>query len=221
MTISAVLWDMDGVLLDSERLVQQAFADIMLRDGVLDDPEHRYIENVGMNFESTVNWYLQFVPSRDVAEAYYHEVSALYHSRMASHLALKPSAKDALKAVQQMGIPQMVVTSTNHQQAVYKLELFSLMPFFEDVLGGDQVKKGKPHPEPYLTAAHHLDVNIQDCLVIEDSENGVKSGLVAGAQVIHVPDLIPTSQNWVYDLAGSLSSLAELPSWLTSKKPSA
>lgn len=216
--IEAVLWDMDGVLIDSEHLVQQAFAEVMSATDYMDDPAQKYLETVGFNRASTVNWYLPYVGSREIAEELYSKVHDTYIELSKTQLKLKAGVVEALKTVQYMGIPQMVVTSTRTEVALLKLARFNILSYFEDVLGGDQVSKGKPHPEPYITGANRLKVPTKNALVIEDSENGVKSGVAAGCMVLHMPDLIDTKLEWNNVIYGALDSLESFPEWLTSKQ---
>jgi HAD superfamily hydrolase (TIGR01509 family) len=216
--IEAVLWDMDGVLIDSEHLVQQAFAEVMSTTNYMEDPAQKYLETIGFNRESTVNWYLPYVGSRDIAEGLYSKVHDTYIELSKTQLKLKPGVVEALKAVQYMGIPQMVVTSTKTEVALLKLARFDILSYFEGVLGGDQVSEGKPHPEPYLLGAKRLNVSTRNVLVVEDSENGVKSGVAAGCMVLHMPDLIDTKLEWNNVIYGALDSLESFPKWLASKQ---
>lgn len=206
---------MDGVLIDSEWLVQEAFIDVMTRSGVMDNVAERYKETVGMNRETTLQWYMQFVDSRERANEFFIEVGDIYRARMDKELRMKPGVVEALQSVKAAGIPQMVVTSSKFEHAVSKMDMFNLGHFFTEIIGGDQVTHGKPHPEPYLTAAKRLNVDAQNALVIEDSINGVKSGLAAGAMVIHVPDLIPTDPAWEDEIYAVLDTLESFPAWLS------
>ena len=216
--IQAVLWDMDGVLIDSEQLVQKAFVEVMLATGYMADPAEKYLETIGFNRESTVNWYLPYVGRREIAESLYSQVHDVYIELSKTQLKLKPGVVEALTAVQYMGIPQMVVTSTRTDVALDKLARFDLLPFFESVIGGDQVSQGKPHPEPYLKGAKKLNVPTHHILVVEDSANGVKSGVAAGCMVVHLPDLIETKLEWYNEIYGALDSLESFPDWLGSKQ---
>ena len=216
--IQAVLWDMDGVLIDSERIVQQAFVEVMSAHNIMDNPAERYLEIIGFNRESMLNWYSQFVSTQELAEFCFTQVFEAYVEKSKTLLTLKPGVIDALEAVQAMGLPQMVVTSSRTDVARLKLGHFNLLPYFEGILGGDLVKYGKPHPEPYLTGAQHLKTATENVLVLEDSENGVKSGVEAGCMVLHIPDLIPTHEDWHSSIYGALDSLESFPQWLETKQ---
>jgi HAD superfamily hydrolase (TIGR01509 family) len=209
---------MDGVLLDSERLVRNAFSQVMTEHGVMANPAERFLETVGLNHQGTLQWYLQFVDSLEQAEHYYSLVGALYMSRASSELALKAGVIEALNAVAELALPQMVVTSTHSTRARQKLAQFGLNSYFEHLIGGDQVVQGKPHPEPYVSACALLSVDPTRVLVIEDSANGVASGLAAGCMVLHVPDLIDTDPEWQDSIYHALDSLVSFPRWFNMQR---
>jgi len=211
--VEAVLWDMDGVLVDSERLVQEVFAEQMLEHNVMANPAQRYLETVGLNHKGTVNWYLQFVESEELAEHYCSLVGKKYLERIEAELQLKDGVIDALEAVAETGLPQMVVTSSKTEHALTKLKMFNIDGYFQHIIGGDQVEQGKPNPEPYLKACKHLSVDPSRALIIEDSPNGVTAGLAAGCMVIHVPDLIDTNPDWQDAIYNALDSLESFPRW--------
>ncbi|GGX64249.1 HAD family hydrolase [Saccharospirillum salsuginis] len=213
-----VLWDMDGVLIDSERLVRAVFVDVMTGGGPVPDPEQRYLETIGLNRTGLIQWFLQFVPDETTAEFWIDQTRDGFNARAKTELELKPGVIDALNHVRDAGLRQMVVTSTRTTMAEDKLARVGLLDYFTEVLGGDQVAQGKPHPEPYQKGCERLGLQSHQALAIEDSPNGVRSALAAGCAVIHVPDLIETDPDWHADLAGALDSLADLPRWMTQQE---
>ncbi len=211
----AVLWDMDGVLIDSERLVRDVFIDVMTSGGPVPEPAQRYLETIGLNRPGLIQWFLQFVSDEPTAEFWIDQTRDGFNERAKTELVLKPGVIEALDHIAEAGIPQMVVTSTRTAMAEGKLSQMGLLHYFTEVLGGDQVSQGKPHPEPYLTGCERLGVNRRHALAIEDSPNGVRSALAAGCAVIHVPDLVETDPEWHPELIAALESLEDLPAWLT------
>lgn len=209
---------MDGVLVDSERLVMDAFVDVMKEKGGLDDPAAFYKSTIGMNHASIVASYREIFPADGEAEDIFRQVETLYKARMKTDLQLKPGVLASLQSIRDMGLPQMVVTSTGTETAKHKLNLFSLMTYFEGLIGGDQVSHGKPHPEPYLTACSRLDINPEAALVVEDSPNGVKAAVAAGCAVVHVPDLVDTDPDWQEEIYDALDSLESFPDWFTAQR---
>jgi len=211
--IEAVLWDMDGVLLDSERLVRDIFVELMLADKVLQDPETVYMQSIGLNQKSIIELYTQYMFSIEQAEHYFQLVAKTYKQRISSDLLLKPGVLAALQAVDGEGLPQMIVTSSKTETAKMKIAKFGLQDYFCDILGGDQVTHGKPNPEPYVTACQRLGINPANALVVEDSPNGILAALAAGTAVIHVPDLIETDPEWTDRIYDALDSLESFPDW--------
>ncbi|WP_051207220.1 HAD family hydrolase [Saccharospirillum impatiens] len=212
--LDAVLWDMDGVLLDSERLVQAVFTEVMANGGPVPDAERRYLETIGLNRAGLIQWFLSYVDSADSAEYWIDQTGDRYTERAKTELVLKPGVVESLEHVARSGRRQMVVTSTRLALAEAKLERAGLRGYFESLLGGDQVTRGKPHPEPYLAGCTRLEVAPARSLVVEDSANGVLAGLAAGCNVLHVPDLLPTDPKWAGQLAATLTSLEAFPGWL-------
>lgn len=211
--IAGVLWDMDGVLLDSERVCHQAFLDVAANFPVQSDLSDLYLQTIGLTRAGIIARYTLELGSEAQAIELCDEVGRLYQQRSIVDLQLKPGVLEALNALMRHNIPQMVVTSSQTEVAKQKLQRFDLLPFFVDVLGGDLVEKGKPHPEPYLTGCRRLKLPQSHVLVVEDSENGVISGLSAGCMVLHVPDLIATKPEWQHDILGAIESLSEFSEW--------
>ncbi|WP_196158066.1 HAD family phosphatase [Reinekea sp. G2M2-21] len=216
--IEAVLWDMDGVLLDSERLVRDIFVELMVADGVMTNPEEVYLQSIGLNQASILELYQRTMGSAERASYYFDKVGEVYKSRLASDLLLKPGVDEALQAVAEAGLPQMIVTSTRTETANLKLSHFDIRSYFCDIVGGDQVNKGKPNPEPYLLACQKLAIEPSRALVIEDSPNGVVAALAAGTAVIHVPDLIETDPQWQDQIYDALDSLESFPEWFEQQR---
>lgn len=213
--IQGVLWDMDGVLIDSERLVRDVFVEVMNEGGPVPEPAQRYLQTVGLNRASLIQWFLTYVPDEATAEFWIDRTRDGFNERARTELVLKPGVIAALQHIADSGLPQMVVTSTRTAMAEDKLARMGLLDYFREVLGGDQVSQGKPHPEPFLTGCRRLGIDSQNALAIEDSPNGVRSALAAGCAVVHIPDLIETDPEWHGEIAVALDSLLELPGWMT------
>jgi HAD superfamily hydrolase (TIGR01509 family) len=216
--IEAVLWDMDGILLDSERLVHDIFVEVMADANLNCDLSEMYLGTVGMNQKSILELYVNHLGTEQQALHYFKLIETAYRERIKTDLVLKPGVVDALEAVKAADIQQMVVTSTKTESAHNKIGMFDLQDYFCDLVGGDQVTNGKPNPEPYLLACEKLGVEPSRALVIEDSPNGVRAGINAGSMVIHIPDLIETNPEWNDEIYDALDSLVSFPSWLTAQR---
>jgi HAD superfamily hydrolase (TIGR01509 family) len=108
-------------------------------------------------------------------------------------LAVKPGVHELLGWLEANAIKRAVATSTRRERAVSKLERTALLPRFHQIVGGDEVARGKPAPDIYVEAARRLSANAASCLVLEDSEPGVRAAFAAGMLPIMVPDLHPPS----------------------------
>ena len=191
--IKAVIFDMDGLLLDSERIALSTFMDACREFGFDPDVEV-YYRCIGGNDVRTkqilTEGYGEEFPFDDINKLWH----ATYEEEAASRpFPLKPGAVDLLRALEAKHVRKAVVTSTWRESARRKLLNAGLLSFFEFIVGGDDINKSKPDPEIYLTACRRLEEDPQQCLALEDSDNGVLSAFAAGLRVIQVPDLLQPS----------------------------
>ena len=129
-------------------------------------------------------------------------------------IALKPGLLDLLDWLEARRIPKAVATSTRRDRAQAKLARTALLSRFVALVGGDEVARGKPAPDIFLAAAARLGEAAQHCVVLEDSEPGVRAALAAGMTPIMVPDLHAPSADLVALEPLILESLAEVPAHL-------
>jgi HAD superfamily hydrolase (TIGR01509 family) len=187
---AAVLWDMDGLLVDAEPLWTRAEQEIAARVGGEFTPAVK-AAIVGTRLEVAVPTMLQAMGA-PCAPADVDQGMAWLLARMvelfAGPLPLQPGAAGLLAALHQAGVPCALVSSS-YRSLVDAVLAHGHGPFALTV-AGDEVGQGKPHPEPYLTAAARLGVDPADCVVLEDSPAGVASGLAAGCAVVAVPSLV-------------------------------
>jgi HAD superfamily hydrolase (TIGR01509 family) len=189
----AVIFDMDGLLLDSERVALSTFVEACREVGFEPDVEV-YYKCIGGNAERT-----RQILTQGLGDTFpFAAVDQLWHARYEAEATtrpfpIKPGALDLLRLLEQRHVRRAVVTSTRHDSASRKLSNARLEPFFEFIVGGDEIVNCKPDPEIYLEACHRLDSSPSVCLALEDSDNGVLSAFAAGLTVVQVPDLVPPS----------------------------
>jgi HAD superfamily hydrolase (TIGR01509 family) len=189
----AVIFDMDGLLLDTERIALLAFIETCEHLG-LGDQQAIFMRCVGTN---------QTLGQKILREGLEGKTDYLNFERiwnnnyrsatMSKSIPVKAGAAELLEYLSSKQIPTAVATSTNTPSATKKLSEAGIFDRFKMIIGGDQVQNSKPHPEIYLKAASALGVSPEKCLALEDSENGVRSALGAGMTVIQIPDLLPPS----------------------------
>jgi len=192
--LQAVIFDMDGVLVDTEVVYKNTAFEVAKEQGFhMSDQLHNSI--VGLPYE---------VGGLIIREAMgpdfsYDDFSQVLQARIAARLMaqvpVKKGVVEFLNTLEELQIPVAVVTSSGAEAANHHLSRSDLIASFETIITRDDVDNGKPHPEPYLLAAERLEVEPQFCLAIEDSYNGVRSAHGAGMLTIMVPDLLtPTDE---------------------------
>jgi HAD superfamily hydrolase (TIGR01509 family) len=215
--IQACIFDMDGVLLDSERFLREIVLSVSKELGYTISDEV-YLACVGRN-ERDVRTILEKRVSRDFP---HDEVLNRVNRRVESALAsdgwpLKPGVVEALQKILDNDLRLCVATSTAQPLAHERLTSANIRHFFEHISGGDEVARGKPDPEIFLLAAERLKLPPAECIVIEDSEYGAQGALTAGMQCVMVPDLkIPPE--WIRpQLRGVFDDLESATSHITSQ----
>ncbi len=180
---------MDGTLLDTERVAQQAFIAACDELGVT--PRMDLLQRCVGAAQSMARNVIRegFGPTLDCDaffQAWNHHFARL--SRV-TPAPLKDGALALLDAVARLGLPMAIATSSGTVHAVDKLRQAGLLQRFKAVIGADQVTRPKPDPEVYLKAAGSLGVDPRACLAVEDSEYGVRAAHAAGMTVIQIPDM--------------------------------
>lgn len=191
--LRAVLWDMDGTLVDSEKLWTVALVELMARLGSdLTDAIRTAL--IGSNMRRSTLILLAHAGIEPTPEAI-ADVENWLDERMAVlfrvDLPWRPGARDALRSVRSAGVRTALVTST--ERALTEIALDSIgREFFDVTVCGDEVDgQNKPHPGPYLMAAELLGVDPANCVAVEDSVTGATSAQAAGCTVLVVPAEAP------------------------------
>lgn len=198
--MSAAIFDMDGCLLDSERFARAVYQRTAhslgweIQDCLFEtllgctqkDAQRRLAKHLGPEFP------LKAFQASVVAEM-------LAHQDWRS--LVKHGARELLEFLRDLGLPTAVATSTRTQEALERLESSGLLEFFDTVVGGDDVERGKPAPDIFLEAAGRLGVSPHACVVFEDSVKGMEAAQAADMTVIHVMDIqkpTPRSRDMAY-----------------------
>ncbi len=207
---AAVLFDMDGLLLDSERLARDAFAQAC-RDHGWEPDLDVYVSCIGSTSEATEATLRGHHGAHFPYAAIDASWSRHYHARLEQDgVPVKPGAQALLEHLALRGVPCAVATSTRRSTAEGKLERSRLLGFFQHTVCGGETDRGKPHPDPYLAAAAGLGVDAAHCLALEDSSNGVRAAHAAGCTVVQVPDLVPPEPELLALGHAVLASLEEV-----------
>ena len=191
------VFDMDGLLLDTERPVRQAWLHASASVGKpLGNDE--YLALVGLNHRASEALLLAHFaadPARLAAAA--KAAQAWLATEFGERpFDLKPGARALLESLREGGIRCGVASSTHRAEVVKRLSAAGLMGFFEAVCGGDEVVHGKPAPDLYALAVARLGADAAATLAFEDSGHGVQAALAAGLAVVNVPDLKAPEPAW-------------------------
>lgn len=186
--IEAVIFDMDGLMIDSERIAQQAWTEAAREWGYPFEPAH-YLHVTGITVRDAEKKFKEIFG----ADFPFYEIRArrseLVEASFQEHgIPLKPGLLALLEALKSRAIPRAVATSAGHKYAIDKLTRAGLLDWFDTLVGGDQITHGKPHPEIFLSAAAKLGADPARCLVLEDSEAGIRAAHAAGMIPVMVPD---------------------------------
>ena len=203
--MSAILFDMDGTLIDSEPLWLEAEIEIMEELGCNWDQQDQ-INCLGGPIDKTEN-YMQDRSNNIKPFGYFTEkLDDVMEKKLSTKLNLIPNALEIINDCKRSELKIALVTASSGRLMSAVLKRFPV-GIFDTTVSYDDVKRSKPDPEPYLLASKTLGVDITNCVVIEDSLTGVQSGLNAGAQVIGIPHLVKMPSNPNLRVVESLSEI--------------
>ena len=195
-SVSAVLLDMDGTLLDTEKVYFDSLVAALNAYGYTDDAVTLCQAMVGLpgpDCEAMLHArYGASFPLADVSRAFITSRDEI----LGAGLPLKSGAVELLDALQAAECPMAIVTSSSLRTADTHLQLAGIRHRFETILTRDDVVRGKPSPDLYLLAASRFGLKPEVCVAVEDSNHGVAAALAAGAITIMVPDMVtPTEES--------------------------
>ncbi|HWP93433.1 MAG TPA: HAD family phosphatase [Thermodesulfobacteriota bacterium] len=185
--IRAVIFDMDGVMIDSEPLWEKTERILLGRRGIDYNPDYRD-KIVGLNQRDSGMLLKETFSLPETVEELLEERSEILLSLYENELELAPGLLPLLKELGENEFLLALASSSPYRIIKFVLNKFSLNQFFRVVISGDFVQLGKPNPDIYLHTAKELGIDTAECVVIEDSINGLKSAKAAGMLCIAVPD---------------------------------
>jgi HAD superfamily hydrolase (TIGR01509 family) len=208
---AAVIFDMDGLMLDTERLGLRAWADAVATTGMAFDMT-LLPALIGRNMRDCRALIAERHGAAYPVDAMIEASRAAFEAIVAREdVAVKPGLVTLLDWLEAQGIPKAVATSTRNDRARAQLAKAGLLPRFAALVGGNEVARGKPAPDIFLAAAERLGQPPADIIVLEDSEPGVRGALAAGMTPIMVPDLVAPSPELLALEPLVVASLVEVP----------
>jgi len=210
----AVLFDMDGLMFDTERLAKQAWTEVCAQFGV----------EIGETVLSRIRGATPEASAAVFREVYgaefpYYEARAARKAWVENFIAkegvpVKQGLLTLLIHLQNAGIRAAVVSSSAEATIRRYLEMSSLNSFFEVVIGEEHLGRSKPAPDGYLSAARLLHTQPSDCLILEDSANGLLAAKNAGITAVCIPDIAPPEEKALQTAAAVLNSLDDVWEWM-------
>jgi HAD superfamily hydrolase (TIGR01509 family) len=192
--VKAVVFDMDGLLVDTEVVVFRAMQ--RAAGGIGGEmPFTTFQRMVGLTHASSDLILVEHFGDGFDLDAWSTAVSAHFREEIAAGIALKAGVLEILDALDGLNLPRAIATSSSLAAVQQSLGPHSLVDRFHALITRDVQTRSKPHPEPFLKAAEALGVDPKDCLALEDSHNGVRAAAAAGMMTVMVPDMLdPTEE---------------------------
>jgi len=210
----AFIFDMDGLLLDTEGVYKRSWTTACSALG-FDLTEELYLTLIGITVADCEKRLVVHFGENFPLDRFRGDARAGYDAIVAAEgIPMKPGVLAALDWAADRNIPCGVGTSTHTEEARERLKRHGIVDRFSVVVGGDQIKHGKPDPETFLKVAGALGRKPEDCLVFEDAHSGVHAARAAGMSVVLVPDLLAATPEIAAKAAGVFPSLQQAVKWI-------
>jgi HAD superfamily hydrolase (TIGR01509 family) len=209
--LRAVIFDLDGVLADSEPWWNEIDAKLLAEYGVSYRGEY-HGEVLGVSYRLAVEFYKKAFGLSASVEELMQRRGDIATEFFANRVGLFPSTKTTLERLRELKVQLAVATSSVSASARPFLDRHELTPFFDVIVTGDEIERGKPHPDIYLRAADKLGVAVNECLVVEDALSGIAAGKAAGMRVAAIPDRrFVDARDYEKEADYMLGNLSEIP----------
>ena len=187
--IKAIIFDMDGLMIDSERVTFECYQEILKGMNLTMDEEF-YKTLLGKPLKGIYQRFYDVYGNDFPIEDVIKDVHALMAKRFETEgVPIKTGLKSLLEYLKENNYKTIVATSSNRNRVDTILSQAQITDYFDDSICGDEVTKGKPNPEVFLKSCQKLGVNVDEAIVLEDSEAGIQASYDAGIQVICIPDM--------------------------------
>lgn len=201
------IFDMDGLLLDTERMYRDSWKESAKQFGLVHDPDfpRAVCGSSGAHMQEII---LQYYPQVD-AKAFAADCILRVERELQSHVPKKAGVSEILQFLKQQNVKIAVASSSKLETVKSNLEKVGILSYFDAVVSGDQVQHGKPAPDIFLLAAQKIGCKPNDCYVFEDGTNGIRAGAAAGCATVMIPDLTPPNEQLKQLCAGIYPSLLD------------
>lgn len=211
----AVIFDMDGLIFDSETLYGEALLELARVKGLPNIDLAVARSMVGRSWTGSRLVLQALLPAHEDVDEFRSEWLTAYDELAETRLVMKPGVLELLTLFEQSGVSCGMATGSRRSVVSAHLAAHGLTDFFPVIIAAEDCREGKPAPEPFLKAAEALGKHPGNCWALEDSVNGVISASAAGMTTFMVPDLIEPDEETAARCTAVLSSLVELHAWLS------
>lgn len=210
----AVVFDMDGVIFDSEIATMNCWFEIAPKYGIKNIKE-LFFACVGTNKARTKEIMFEACGNDFPFDAFAKEASSLYHIKYdGGRLPMKTGVIEILKFLKKKNKKIALASSTRKQTVISQLKDADILDYFDAVVCGDMVEKSKPAPDIFLKACEELNIQPEKAYAIEDSYNGIRAAQAGNLRAIMIPDLLPENEEMVVLSEKILKSLLEVIDYL-------
>lgn len=216
--IKSIVFDMDGVLFDTEKVCGEAWKSVGRKLNIK-NIEYLISSCRGINEEDTK----KFIEKNYEGKVSGDECMMLFKESckdivQKSGVPVKTGVYELLEYLKENNYNIALATSTNRETVIGYLKEVKIFKYFNAIITGDMIEKGKPEPDIYLRACKEIEKNPEDCIAIEDSFNGIKSAYRAGMKVIMVPDLLQPTEEIKKLLFKKFNSLFDVKKFLEEER---
>lgn len=206
--IQAVVFDMDGLMFDSERYVQKSWDIAGERLGYR-PLGHNIVNTLGTNLTNRKKYFLEHYGNDFPFDKFLDGYRDAYYELVEDGVPAKKGLHEILKVLREKGLKIGVATSSSEEHAVSNLKREGIFDYFDSVITGNMIEHGKPEPDIYIEACRQLKVDPSKAIALEDAINGIRSAHGAGMNPVMIPDIVQDTSKVDDILFGKCESLLE------------
>ncbi|MGO5138963.1 HAD family hydrolase [Clostridium butyricum] len=215
--LKGVLFDMDGVIFDTEKAYLETWTEVFQTYGY-ELKKETYISIMGTGRDNAVRTFKNvFGEMLPIEEMYKVKDKMLKEIVESGKVCMKPGVKELLLYLKKNNIKTALATSARRWRAEIQLEMAEINGLFDVVVCGDEIRRLKPNPEIFIKTAGKLELEPEECIVIEDSPAGIKAAFDGGMYGIHVEDLKEADENILKCCKANFKNLIEIKAYIKEK----
>ena len=209
----AVIFDMDGVIFDTENLGRYAWRQAAPFFGI-DNIDEVYSKIIGTKYERGLEILRENFGADFPAEDFRKKAGTFVREVLDTKIPIKPFVPELLTFLKENGIKTALASSTKYEIVLKELKQEGLIDYFDVIIGGDLVTRSKPEPDIFLKAINDLGEKAENCFIVEDSYNGIRAAYASGAKPVMVPDIVQPDEEMKAKCHKIFADLGEVMEYL-------